>query len=189
MYKFQFYRFSISWSRVLPHGDISIVNEVGLEYYDNLIDELLAADIEPMVTIYHWDLPTALQDKGGFSNPKIVDYFEQYADLLFDRFANRVRTWITFNEPHVFCNDYYMRGPEPFYPVDIGLENYLCSHHVLMANAKMYDLYKAKYAKPGDRIGIAVNALYCMPEDENNATDVAAADRKIQFLVSRILFD
>ncbi len=86
-----FYRFSISWSRVLPTGDITSVNELGLQYYDNLINELVKNKIEPMVTMYHWDLPQRLQQLGGMANPIIVDYFEQYAKLLFDRYSDRVR--------------------------------------------------------------------------------------------------
>lgn len=85
-----FYRFSISWSRVLPTGDISSINELGLQYYDDLINELIRNKIEPMVTMYHWDLPQRLQQLGGMPNPIIVDYFEQYAKLLFERYADRV---------------------------------------------------------------------------------------------------
>lgn len=85
-----FYRFSVSWSRVLPDGDISSKNELGLQYYDNLIDELLVHDIDPMITMYHWDLPSSLQEIGGWTNPIIVDYFVQYAKLLLDRYGDRV---------------------------------------------------------------------------------------------------
>lgn len=85
-----FYRFSIGWARVLPDGDVSTVNEAGIAYYNKLIDRLLENGIEPMVTMYHYDLPQALQRFGGLTNSLFVGYFEAYADLLFNRFGDRV---------------------------------------------------------------------------------------------------
>lgn len=98
-----YYRFSIAWSRVLPTGDILNVNEKGIEYYNKLINKLLELNIQPMVTIYHYDLPQKLQLLGGLTNSLFVDYFEAYANLLFERFGDRVKHWITFNEPAAFC--------------------------------------------------------------------------------------
>lgn len=100
----QFYRFSIAWSRILPDGDISSINAAGIEYYSRLIDHVLANDILPMVTMYHYDLPSALQRLGGLTNPLIVDYFQQYAELLFSRFGSRVRNPIIFIFFHSFTN-------------------------------------------------------------------------------------
>lgn len=85
-----FYRFSIAWSRVLPNGDISSINEKGIEYYNRLINLLLENGIEPMVTMYHYDLPNELQKFGGLTNPIFVSFFEAYANLLFERFGDRV---------------------------------------------------------------------------------------------------
>lgn len=106
------FRFSISWSRILPHGKRSAgVSEAGLQFYSDLIDELLAKGIQPYVTLFHWDLPQPLEAKyGGFLSPKIVDDFSDYADLCFKKFGNRVKHWITFNEPWSYCYGGYVTG-------------------------------------------------------------------------------
>ena len=90
------YRFSISWPRVIPDGD-GAINETGLQYYDNLVDALIESGIVPMITLYHWDLPSALQHKGGWLNRDIVTAFERYARLIAERFAGRVRCFMTLN--------------------------------------------------------------------------------------------
>lgn len=96
------YRFSVSWPRVLPAGT-GATNERGIDFYDRLIDGLLERGIEPFLTAYHWDLPQALQDRGGWVHQSIVEAFADYVGLLADRFGDRVRTWITINEPQVFA--------------------------------------------------------------------------------------
>jgi beta-glucosidase len=95
------FRFSISWSRVLPQGR-GALNGPGLDFYDRLVDELLAGGIEPFVDLYHWDLPWALAAEGGFNNPRIVEDFEAYAGVCFERLGDRVRHWSTINEPTVY---------------------------------------------------------------------------------------
>src|SRR6056297_534832 len=96
------YRFSISWSRVLPEGR-GRVNEKGVDFYSRLIDDLLDAGITPFVTMYHWDLPQALQDEyGGFAHRRIVRDFGDYSEMLVRRFGDRVKNWITLNEPWVY---------------------------------------------------------------------------------------
>ena len=179
-----FYRFSISWARVMPNGDTSVLNEAGLQYYDNLIDELLVNGIEPMVTMYHWDLPQALQEWGGFTNPIIVDYFEAYAEVLLKRYGDRVKIWTTFNEPIMTCDGGYGSGGMAPAIDSAGVGVYLCTHHLLLANARVYRLYKLKYNRPDGKIGIVINCGYSFPKDPNNPSDVAASDRHIQFYVS-----
>ncbi|PSN32005.1 Myrosinase 1 [Blattella germanica] len=88
-----FYRFSFSWSRILPDGHVNNINQAGIDYYNNVIDELIANDIEPLATMYHWDLPQALQDLGGWPNPIMADYFVDYARILYENFGDRVRNF------------------------------------------------------------------------------------------------
>src|ERR1700755_2182658 len=94
----QAYRFSISWSRVLPEGK-GRVNEKGLDFYSRLVDRVLANGIEPLATLYHWDLPAALDDRGGWLNPDIADWFAEYAHVMFRALGDRVRMWATLNAP------------------------------------------------------------------------------------------
>lgn len=178
-----FYRFSISWSRVMPNGDTSNLNEPGLQYYDNLIDELLANGIEPMITMFHWDLPQPIQELGGMTNPEIIYYFTHYAEVLLERYGDRVKNWATFNEPMIICENGYGspdRAPFTYAP---GVGNYLCAHHVLIANAHVYQLYQDKYKRPDGKIGIVLNCGYNWPRDANNGAHIDAAERGMQFYV------
>src|SRR5258708_3975071 len=92
------YRFSIAWPRVLPQG-VGGVRAAGLDFYDGLVDQLLAAQIVPMATRYHWDLPQVLQDRGGWANREVVSWFGDYAREVFERLGDRVKLWATLNEP------------------------------------------------------------------------------------------
>ncbi|KAK9941272.1 hypothetical protein M0R45_017885 [Rubus argutus] len=152
------YRFSISWSRLLPNGKLSgDVNNEGIRYYNNLINELLANGLVPYVTLFHWDTPQALEDEyGGFLSPKIVDHFKDYANLCYKEFGDRVKNWITLNEPWSYSNGGYVIGT--FAPTrcsywqklnctggDSGTEPYLASHYQLLAHAAAVKLYRDKY--------------------------------------------
>lgn len=174
-----YYRFSISWSRILPNGDISSLNQDGLTYYNNLIDELIANEIEPMVTMYHYDLPQSLQDLGGLVNPLMVNYFRNYADILFKTYGDRVKRWITFNEPYDFCVEGYGNGqfaPLVYAP---GVGEYLCGQTVLLAHSEVYHLYKRKFAKTQNgKIGITLSSRFFYQKD-NKTED--AVDRAMQF--------
>src|SRR6476661_7035437 len=103
------YRFSIAWSRILPEGR-GRVNPKGLDFYARLIDLLLENGIQPLVTLYHWDLPAALDDQGGWLNPEIVRWFADYADVAFRAFGDRVPMWATLNEPWVVADAGYLHG-------------------------------------------------------------------------------
>jgi beta-glucosidase len=94
------YRFSLSWARLIPEGTGKI-NQKGIDHYITFLDDLTANGIEPMVTLYHWDMPQALQEKGGWLNPLSVQWFEEYSNLVFKSFGNKVKKYITFNEPYI----------------------------------------------------------------------------------------
>ncbi|XP_062530461.1 myrosinase 1 [Bombyx mori] len=136
-----FYRFSISWPRLLPEGYRTRISSDGRQYYDNLINGLLDRGIEPMVTLYHSDMPKIFQDLGGWANPEMAQWFADYADVVFSLFGDRVKLWITFNEPLVACDSSLqtLGVVEPF------LAPYLCTKTVLMAHAKAYHNYKDNY--------------------------------------------
>lgn len=140
-----FYRFSIAWSRIYPKGLPNQLNQKGVDYYNNLIDALLAQGIEPFVTIYHWDHPQFLEDLGGFLNDQMIEYYRAFADTVFELFGDRVKYWITFNEPHQTCLGAY--GGEwnaPGLGIS-GIADYQCSYNLLKAHAAAWHLYDDKY--------------------------------------------
>lgn len=179
------YRFSISWSRVLPTGDITNINEKGIDYYNNLIDKLLEENIEPMVTMYHFDLPSAIQLFGGFTNFVLVKYFEEYANLLYSRFGDRVKIWTTFNEPAQFCIRGYGWGSHaPGVNAD-GIGEYLCGQTALKAHAVAYHLYRDQYFhRFKGKVGISLDSLFYY----SHTNDTVVVDRALQFAVCSNLF-
>ncbi|MBU3160443.1 beta-glucosidase [Clostridium frigoris] len=135
------YRFSISWARIIPDGDGEI-NQKGLDFYNNLIDECLKYGIVPFVTLYHWDIPQVLEECGGWTNKRTVDAFVKYANVCYKAFGDRVKHWITFNETIVFCSLGYLAGAHP-----PGIKNDLkkyfqATHNVFTAHAKAVVAYK-----------------------------------------------
>ncbi|KAK7580154.1 hypothetical protein V9T40_000783 [Parthenolecanium corni] len=177
---FDMYRFSISWTRILPTGDIANINEVGLQHYDSLIDELLKNNIIPMITMYHFDLPQKLQDMGGWLNPLIVDYFEDYADLLFKRYGDKVKWWITLNEPKFIIPGYVTGKSAPSLRLD-SPANYIIAHNCLKAHGRIFRLYEKKYKiQQRGKISIALPSDGFFPRTFSK-DDVEAADRATLF--------
>ncbi|XP_072948366.1 myrosinase 1-like [Epargyreus clarus] len=161
----KFYRFSISWPRLLPNAFPTKISESGKKYYNNLINALLDKGIEPIVTLYHWDLPQKLQDLGGWTNPLITDWFADYATVVFSLFADRVTTWITINEPNMMCDLNYNLArfaPMILEPEMAGL---LCNKHVLVAHAKAWRIYDKLY-KPTyhGKMSIANQVMWIAPK-------------------------
>ncbi|PKI60241.1 hypothetical protein CRG98_019429 [Punica granatum] len=184
------YRFSISWSRILPS-----VNPKGIQYYNNLINELLAHGIQPYVTLFHWDLPQTLDDEyGGFLSPRIVDDYRDFADFCFKEFGDRVKYWITFNKPWTYCNFGYATGSlapgrcSAWQNLnctggDSGTEPYLVAHHLLLAHASAVKLYKEKYeTSQKGVIGITLVSHWFEPYS-NSGKDRNAALRALDFML------
>ncbi|KAL1775207.1 Lactase-phlorizin hydrolase, partial [Sigmodon hispidus] len=178
------YRFSISWSRILPDGTTKFINEAGLKYYVQFIDALLAAGITPQVTLYHWDLPQALQDIGGWENETIVQLFKEYADVLFQRLGDKVKFWITLNEPFVIAAHGYGSGEKaPGISLRPGTAPYTVGHNLIKAHAEAWHLYDEKYrASQGGVISISISSDWAEPRDPSKQEDVEAARRYVQFM-------
>jgi beta-galactosidase len=176
------YRFSIAWARVMPTGK-GKVNEEGINFYNKLIDELLNAGITPWVTLYHWDLPLALQlEDDGWLGDSISDHFEKYAELCFDRFGDRVKNWITLNEPWVVAILGYGQGI--FAPGRISKsEPYLAAHNLILAHAKAVNIYRKKFSNQSGKIGITNNCDWREPLTDSEA-DKQAAQRALEFFLA-----
>lgn len=179
--KVNHYRFSLSWTRLLPEADASKFNQAGVDYYNKVIDSLLAAGIQPCVTLYHWDLPQCLHDKGGWLDDMIVSKFEEYANFCFKTFGEKVRLWITINEPHVNCAFGYASGFHAPGVQDPLVGFYKVSRTMLLSHAKAYRLYDSKYrASQKGRISITLNSDWCEPRDPTNEDDKKAAEFYIE---------
>lgn len=166
------YRFSTSWPRVLPDG-IGSVNAKGLDFYDRLVDELMAAGIEPWVTLYHWDLPQELSLKGGWCHPDSPKWFEEYTRLVAGRLSDRVSHWISFNEPQVFIELGY-RGKRHAPGLELPLnEVLLASHHVLLAHGRCVQAIR-DVSKTKSTVGWVIAHVPGCPVSESPA-DIEAA--------------
>ncbi len=167
------YRFSIAWPRVIPEGR-GAVNLAGLDFYDRLVDALLDRSIQPFVTLYHWDLPQALQDIGGWPNRDLVGCFADYAAAVARRLGDRVHHWITFNEPWVFVFLGYFTGDHPPGLKDLGAA-LQAAHHVLAAHGVAADVIRA-HGGQETQVGITLDLSHVDPATDSQA-DLEAAHR------------
>ena len=179
----QSYRFSTSWGRVCPDG--GPVNVKGLDFYERLVDSLLEAGIAPWLTLYHWDLPQALEDRGGWTSRETVDRFVEYAGHVHDRLGDRVRTWTTLNEP--FCAAFLgytagMHAPGRTSPAD-GLA---AAHHLMLGHGRVVQELRARDAEL--ELGLTLNFTVADPLDPSDPRDVDAA-RRVDAQMNRIFLD
>ena len=176
------YRFSLSWSRIFPNGLRTSLNQKGVDYYNKLIDGLLASNITPMVTLYHWDLPQVLQTFYGWEDIQMINIFNDYCDFCFSTFGDRVKFWMTFNQPYTIAWSGYGLGLIPPNEVNPGYGPYKVAHNLLKAHATVYHTYDDKYRQSqGGLVSIALNADWAEPKDINVPREIAAADRALKF--------
>jgi beta-glucosidase len=166
------YRFSISWPRVMPEG-IGTANDAGIAFYDRLVDGLLAAGIEPWVTLFHWDYPLALYYRGGWLNPESPRWFADYTQVIVDRLSDRVRHWITLNEPQCFVELGHHEGVHaPGLQLPLR-ETLRVAHHVLLAHGLCVETIRSR-AKRTPQIGWAPVGYGAIPVSES-PSDIQAA--------------
>ncbi len=177
------FRFSISWSRVLPNGT-GFVNRSGIEFYNRLIDFCLELDIEPWITLYHWDLPYELEKKGGWANREIIDWFNEYVQLCISRFGDRVKNWMVLNEPMVFTGAGYFLGIHA--PGKRNLRSFFAAaHHAALCQAEGGRLIRS--LKSDCKIGTTFSCSHVEPLTQD-ADDISAAVR-MDTLMNRMFIE
>jgi lactase-phlorizin hydrolase len=156
----------------------------GIEYYNKLIDALLAEGIQPFITLYHWDYPLALLEEGAWLGDGIVDHFADYARLVFTMYGDRVKWWLSFNEPHVFCLaewNYVEHGAFEGPPE----KQYICAHNVVKSHARAWRIYDEEFrGRQGGKMGITLNVDWSEPKDPNDPEHEAAMQRSMHSRVS-----
>nr|AAL40863.1 male-specific beta-glycosidase [Rhyparobia maderae] len=175
------YRFSMSWPRIMPTGFPDNINQKGIDYYNNLINELVDNGIMPLVTMYHWDLPQNLQTYGGWLNESIVPLYVSYARVLFENFGDRVKWWLTFNEPQFVSLGYEFRVMAPGIFTN-GTGPYIASTNVLKAHARAYHMYDEEFRESQKgKISIAPNIMWGLPVNVTSLDDWEATARYLLF--------
>ncbi|CAI0407141.1 unnamed protein product [Linum tenue] len=192
------YRFSISWSRILPKGRFGGVNQAGIVHYNNLINELLQRGIQPFVTLTHYDIPQELEERyRAWLSPQIQEDFRYYAEVCFISFGDRVKHWVTFNEPNVAAIRSYRSGIFPPSRCsgsfgncshgDSETEPYIAGHNMILSHAAAVNLYRTKFQKEqGGSIGLVLNALWYEPISDSTE-DQLAVERALAFFMNWFL--
>jgi beta-glucosidase len=166
------YRFSIAWPRVFPNG-AAPVNTPGLDFYDALVDGLLSAGIQPFVTLNHWDVPQALQDRGGWTSRATVDAFTEFAEAVSGRLGDRVRHWVTHNEPWCISHLGYQRG-EQAPGLRVPADSLRVAHHLLLSHGRAVEVLRRN--SPGSEVGIVLILSPIQPASGSDADQDAARE-------------
>ena len=173
------YRFSISWPRVIPEG-FGEVNPKGIAFYSELVDELISNGIEPMVTLYHWDMPQAIFDRGGWLNPDVVKWFTDYTKVVVDALSDRVSYWFTINEPQIFLGLGYFTGSHAPFLKCSDRDVILMSKHVLLSHGMAVRTIRAN-AKKTPKISFAITGPTFEPENESEEAIEVARKKSFEF--------
>lgn len=157
------YRFSVSWPRIIPEK--GKVNAKGIEFYHNLVKELRLAGIEPLCTLYHWDLPMWVYKEGGWKNPKVIEWFAEYVKIVVEALSEEVHYWMTFNEPQMFIGQGYVTGIHAPFKKSIP-SIFKLSKNVLLAHGNAVQIIR-QYAKTQSKIGVALAASAFIPKGDS----------------------
>ncbi len=179
------YRFSIAWSRLLPEGT-GRVNQAGIDFYRRLCKELADAGITPMATLYHWDLPQVLQDRGGWLNPESVDWFTEYAAVAKDALGDMVDTWATLNEP--WCVAFLGHSSGEHAPgITDTPGSLVVAHHLMLAHHSAIGVMRDTSPREDDRLGIVLNLIPAWPQ--NDTEEDRAAASAVDLVQNRLFAD
>ncbi|XP_074096454.1 myrosinase 1-like [Cotesia typhae] len=175
------FKISISWPRILPNGFNNEINYDGIQHYHDVIDEILSRNITPYINMYHWDLPIRLQELGGLANPLFVNWYLDYAEILFRSFGDKVKYWSTFNEPGFNCVMGYQGSYAPLVNQS-GIGEYFCLHHSLLAHAKTYKMYNEKFReKQQGKIIIAFALTWPVPKNPEDINELELGEQMLKF--------
>ncbi|CAB3409037.1 unnamed protein product [Caenorhabditis bovis] len=188
------YRFSICWSRILPNGTLSTINEEGIAYYLDLCERLVANNMKPIVTLFHADMPLTIYDSGTWLNKRNCEHFANFANLCFQKFGHLVKTWITFNEINMQawagvakyegCPWHSPDRPDPENKESVA---YRAAHNMILTHAKIYGIYQEKYKKEQNgHIGLIIGGRFCYPATKS-INDIEASQRGNDCLVSNTI--
>lgn len=177
------FRFSLAWSRILPNG-IGAVNPAGIDFYNRVIDTCLEKGIDPWVTLYHWDIPQALEDKGGWANRDVINWFNEYVQLVTKKYGDRVKNWMVFNEPAAFTGLGYMTGTHA--PGKKSLSKYPKTiHHVVLCQAEGGRMVRSEV--PNANVGTTYSMSAIHPKSKIKKHEDAA--KRMNALLNRLFVE